>query len=400
MRKTLILVLSAALLLLVDCQSDEEQPTATAVPVAEPTQEPTTMPPTEVPTEVEAVPEADNLDSLLANSWQWITFQGAAESFTVENPQAYLLTFNADGTLVVKADCNNALGEYSADNSNLTISLGPTTLAVCPEGSRSEQFLRLLPGAAKYSFEGTELMIELMVDGGSLLFAPSSIAAVQPTAVPPTAPPPTATPVPPSTATPVPPPTAPPTVLPQLPGTVVDSGPRQYASGVYVAPYYTVAAGDTLFSIGQRFGVPIDQIAAANGLVNNAIYPGQQLLISSGSGVTSPPVGAQYERVTFEAGGISATLQGVIVQGQPKGYVLGGRAGQVLEIGTTSNGEALEVTVQAANGSVLTLNGENGKIQNNLYVSLPEIGDYFVTIKPVSQPENPNLAFTVTFIVQ
>ena len=384
MRKKTILILSLLLLLLAACQSDQE-PTATTVPEAESTQEPadvppTPVPPTAVPTETEAAPETDNRDTLLAQSWQWITFQGAAESFTVENPQAYLLTFNEDGTLNVKADCNNALGEYSADNSDLTITLGPTTLAACPEGSRSEQFLRLLPSAAIYSFEGTELMIELMVDGGSLLFAPSSVAAAQPTAVPPT---------------------APPTVPPQLPGTVVDSGPRQYASGVYAAPYYTVAAGDTLFSIGQRFGVPIDQIAAANGLVNNAIYPGQQLLISSGGGVvTSPPAGAQYERVLFEAGGVSATLQGVIVQEQPKGYVLGGRADQVLEIGTTSNGEALNVTVQAADRSVLTLNGENGKIQNNLYTSLPEIGDYFVTIKPVTQPENPNLTFTITFIVQ
>lgn len=392
MRKTSILVLSLVLLLLAACRSDEEQPTATAVPAEEPTQEPTAVPPTAAPptaapTEVVADPEGTNRDTLLAQPWLWHSFQGPTEAFEIQNPQDYLLTFNQDGTVNVKADCNNAAGSFTADESSLTITLGPVTLAACPDGSRGEQFIQLLGGAAAYFFEGADLYIDLMADGGTMRFAPAEAVAVQPTVAPPT-------------ATPLPPTAVPPTATPQLPGSVVDSGPRQYASGAYAAPYYTVAAGDTLFSISQRFGVPMDQIAAANGLVNNAIYAGQKLLISSGSDATNPPTGIQYERVFFGAGGISATLEGVIVQGQPKGYVLGGQSGQVLEIGTTSSGEPLEVMVQSADGTVLPLNGENGKLQSNLYVPLPATGDYYVTITPVTLPESPSLAFTVTFIIQ
>jgi len=43
---------------------------------------------------------------------------------------------------------------------------------------------------------------------------------------------------------------------------------------------YTVQQGDTLFQISLRFGVPVNSIAAANGISNiNVIYIGQQLVI-------------------------------------------------------------------------------------------------------------------------
>ncbi|MGB9679840.1 MAG: LysM peptidoglycan-binding domain-containing protein [Thermoanaerobacteraceae bacterium] len=44
--------------------------------------------------------------------------------------------------------------------------------------------------------------------------------------------------------------------------------------------YYTVMAGDTIWSIAQKFGISIDEIIRANYLVNpNMIYPGQTLVI-------------------------------------------------------------------------------------------------------------------------
>ncbi len=42
---------------------------------------------------------------------------------------------------------------------------------------------------------------------------------------------------------------------------------------------YTVQPGDSLFVIGARFGISIDQIRLANGLVETNIVPGQALLI-------------------------------------------------------------------------------------------------------------------------
>lgn len=52
---------------------------------------------------------------------------------------------------------------------------------------------------------------------------------------------------------------------------------------------YTVVAGDTLFSIGQRFGVSVADLVAANGLANpNALAVGQQLVIPNQPGAVAP----------------------------------------------------------------------------------------------------------------
>ena len=42
---------------------------------------------------------------------------------------------------------------------------------------------------------------------------------------------------------------------------------------------YTVQLGDTLFSLANRFGVSLDDLKAANGLVGDEIQAGQQLII-------------------------------------------------------------------------------------------------------------------------
>lgn len=58
--------------------------------------------------------------------------------------------------------------------------------------------------------------------------------------------------------------------------------------------YYTVQPGDSLFTISQRFGVPLNQLIAANPQIPNPnlIFPGQVICIPS----TAPPV------QTFECG--------------------------------------------------------------------------------------------------
>ncbi len=56
---------------------------------------------------------------------------------------------------------------------------------------------------------------------------------------------------------------------------------------------YTVAPGDNLVGIAQRFGTTVGAIVQANHLINpNLIYAGQVLTISGGGGVTPPPAPA------------------------------------------------------------------------------------------------------------
>jgi LysM repeat protein len=183
-------------------------------------------------------------------------------------------------------------------------------------------------------------------------------------------------------------------------GDVYDRGPLTHATGIYVAPYYTVAWGDTLSAIGLRFGVPWQDIATANGIKSSLIYAGQALLIpGTSTGVTPPPNQGPAERVYFQKGAVSDTRSGVIYQGVPKSYILGARAGQALTVNTYSHGEPLVISVGNTRGDLLPLAGVNSQISNSVVATLPESGDYIVTVRPVTAPESPELWFDVTFVV-
>ena len=64
--------------------------------------------------------------------WQWVsvTNQTTKQTTTVPNPENYTIVFNADGTLVGKADCNTFDGTYSQEN-GFTIKLGASTMMYC-----------------------------------------------------------------------------------------------------------------------------------------------------------------------------------------------------------------------------------------------------------------------------
>ncbi len=180
MKLTRLTALIVMMIVLATACSGEATPEPAAEPTAAPTEEATEEPaaePTEAPTEAPAESEAQagqvNLTDLTANPWQWVSFTNPVEQFDVEMPQSYVITFNEDGTAGVVADCNNASGSYTADASSLTIELGPMTMAACPEDSRSDQFVQLLGGAAIYFFEDGDLFIDLMADGGTMVFSPS-----------------------------------------------------------------------------------------------------------------------------------------------------------------------------------------------------------------------------------
>ncbi|HFE65964.1 MAG TPA: META domain-containing protein, partial [Chloroflexi bacterium] len=379
MKKVSVSLLFMFIFVLAACGGGKEEPTPVPTAVI-----PTPLPPsTSTPTPGAG---AESAAALQANPWQWVSYlDQATGSVNIADSQNYILTFLADGTVQVKADCNNATGTYTASGSSLTIALGPTTLVACAPESRSDQFLTMLGGAGTYAVENDQLRIDLIADSGNMVFVPQGSAPPpQPTAVPPQ---PTAIP-----PTPVPPP----------PGSGIDSGPRQYANGTYQAPYYTVAGGDTLYSIGLRFGLTVDQLIAANPAAASGIYPGQQLFIPGGGSGTppiSPPINPTYERVSFAPGAISATLNGSIDNNTPKGYVLRALAGQTMNITTKSSAEFLQITVADVNGRALPLSGINGQAENNVTTQLPYTGDYFITIIPTTTPESPSLAFTITFTV-
>lgn len=98
---------------------------------------------------------------------------------------------------------------------------------------------------------------------------PATQAPPPPEPVPVTVAPPPPEPVPATVAPPPPEPPQPPPAPPEPPPVGED--------GILL---YTVQAGDTLFSIAQRFGVSLDDVVEANNIENpDVIYEGQTLTI-------------------------------------------------------------------------------------------------------------------------
>lgn len=181
---------------------------------------------------------------------------------------------------------------------------------------------------------------------------------------------------------------------------VIDKGPMTRATGDYNPPYYTVAWGDTLSSIGVRLQTPWQNIAKANKIEGTVIRAGQVLFIPNVPAAALPPQQGTVERVYFQTGATSAVSVGVIVQGAPRSYVIWGAAGQTLSVTTISSGEPLGISVGNTRGDLLPLAGVNSQIDNNIWTLLPESTDYVVTIRPLAPPENPQLSFTITFSIR
>jgi heat shock protein HslJ/uncharacterized protein YraI len=155
-------------LLLGACGGPAPAPTEAPIP------EPTSVP--------EPVLETLSQAELVGETWQWIGLREtmpAAQS-VVPDPENYTLTFNEDGTVSIKADCNVAMGSYQLSGDQLTISMGPTTLAECGPESSYSQFLSLLEQAAGVGMGYGNLVITLANEAGEMIFqraTTSSLAA-------------------------------------------------------------------------------------------------------------------------------------------------------------------------------------------------------------------------------
>jgi len=111
--------------------------------------------------------------TLIGPVWQWQrTEMSNDETITVDDPTLYTVQFKDDGSVVVKADCKMAQGDFTDDNGSLSIQLGPTTMNVCSDDSLADEFLKELSYAGTYVFDDDgNLVINMQMDGGNLYFA-------------------------------------------------------------------------------------------------------------------------------------------------------------------------------------------------------------------------------------
>jgi len=85
-------------------------------------------------------------------AWQGVV--PAAESLR------YTITFANDGTAAIKADCNQVTASYTTTpGGSITITPGPTTLALCPQDSMGQQFVAALSTVNSYTVSGDNLTL-------------------------------------------------------------------------------------------------------------------------------------------------------------------------------------------------------------------------------------------------
>ena len=90
----------------------------------------------------------------------------------------------ADGQVAIKADCNNAQGDFMTANQELQIMIGGVTRAMCPPGSLSEEFLKELSEVGSYQVQGNALT--MTTSSGAMMLTGGRPAA-QPPSQPPAA---------------------------------------------------------------------------------------------------------------------------------------------------------------------------------------------------------------------
>ena len=101
-------------------------------------------------------------------AWEWASMETTvpASQSVVPDPENYTITFTTDGNVEIKADCNQVGGTYVASGSDLTITLGPSTMAYCGDASSDTIFLASLGQVSSYSIENDELTLGFPHDGG------------------------------------------------------------------------------------------------------------------------------------------------------------------------------------------------------------------------------------------
>ena len=123
-------------------------------------------------------PSSTSSDSIHGILWQWtsVTNQTTKETTPVPNPENYTITFNEDGTLEGKADCNTFSGTYSQEN-GFSITLGATSMMYCGDASLDQQYLQLLGSLAAGGPDGQgNLALETAGGEQRMLFKNSGTA--------------------------------------------------------------------------------------------------------------------------------------------------------------------------------------------------------------------------------
>ena len=120
------------------------------------------------------VPPQSALRDLSGTSWQLVKFQGSDDkTLTPDDKAKYTITFETDGRMSARIDCNRGRGTWKSSGPN-QLRFGPLglTRAMCPPGSLHDRIAKDWEFVRSYTIKNDHLFLSLMADGGIYEFEP------------------------------------------------------------------------------------------------------------------------------------------------------------------------------------------------------------------------------------
>lgn len=119
-------------------------------------------------------PSEDAAADVSGPTWQLVKFQGSDDkTLTPDDESKYTITFDPEGRVSVRLDCNRGHGIWKSAGRN-QLEFGPLALtrAMCPAGSLHDQIDKQWQYVRSYTLKGGHLFLALMADGGVYEFEP------------------------------------------------------------------------------------------------------------------------------------------------------------------------------------------------------------------------------------
>ena len=116
--------------------------------------------------------------SVAGTSWQLVQFTGSDGSkIEPDDRTKYTLTFEPDGVVVARIDCNRGRGSWKSEQPGQLV-LGPLALTrmMCPPGSMHDRVAADFGAVRAYVLKDGHLFLSLMADGGTYEYEPATAA--------------------------------------------------------------------------------------------------------------------------------------------------------------------------------------------------------------------------------
>ncbi len=115
--------------------------------------------------------------SLTDTAWQWLYYEDPVDGRTdIADPANSRLTFGIDGQLELMTDCLTANLPYTVQGSSLMIDTSSLDLSSCSADSASLRLGRDLEYVRIFSLNEGRLLLDLLADGGTLVFEQAPFA--------------------------------------------------------------------------------------------------------------------------------------------------------------------------------------------------------------------------------